>query len=239
MIKKKDMIFRMVDIEKIKINNFNPNKMEDGKFNLLVENMKEVGMNDPLQVVKTGNDYLIVDGEHRYQACRLIGIEKVPCIVVELGREDDIKFQNMKTTLIRGKLDPVKFAKLYDNLSKKYGDEITKEMMGFISDTEFERIYQAVKQQLPDELKEKLEEAKSEIKSINGLAQILSSLFNKYGDTLIYNFMMFDFGGKKNIMIQCSKILWHDVSKIAKICKIEKRDINEIMEKLIKVEFME
>jgi len=239
MAKKNNITYKLINIDEIKANEFNPNKMGDDKFNLLVENIKQVGMNDPLQVVKTGGGYLIVDGEHRYQACKVMGINKVPCMVVELEKKDDIKFQNMRTILIRGKMDPQKFAKLYDDLSKKYGEEITKEMMGFVSDAEFERIYQAVKRELPEELKEKLEEAKSEIKSIDGLAQVLSSLFNKFGDTLPYNFMMFDFGGKKNIMIQCSKVLWRDVSKIAEMCKIEKKDINEVMEKLIKVEFIE
>lgn len=239
MSKEKDITFEIIDIKKIKVNSFNPNKMEDDKFNLLIGNIKEVGMNDPLQVVKTKNEYLIVDGEHRYQACKLIGIDKIPCIVVELAKEDDIKFQNMRTTLIRGKLDPVKFAKLYDDLSKKYGEEITKEMMGFVTDAEFERIYQAVKQELPEELRGKLEDAKEEIKSIDGLAQILNGLFNKYGGTLQYNYMFFDYGGKKQIMIKCSQILWHNVEKITQMCEVEKKDINTIMEKLIKVEYME
>ena len=238
MTSKKDGFSTMIDIDKIKVNNFNPNKMEDEKFNLLVDNIKEVGMNDPLQVIKTKKEYLIVDGEHRFQVCKLIGIDKVPCVVVELEKEDDIKFQNLRTTLIRGKLDPVKFAKLYEDLSKKYGEEITKEMMGFISDAEFERIYQAVKQELPDELKGKLEDAKEEIKSIDGLAQILNGLFSKYGGTLKYNYMFFDYGGKKQIMIKCSNILWHNVEKIAQISEVEKKDINETMEKLIKAEYI-
>lgn len=238
-MKSKEATYEIIDSEKIIENTFNPNVMSEEKFNLLVENIKEIGMNDPLQVVKRDKKYIIVDGAHRYQACKMLGIDKIPCIVTKLDKEDDIKFQNMRTILIRGKMDPEKFAKLYDSLSEKYGDEITKEMMGFISDAEFERIYQSVKQELPDELKDKLEAAKGEIKSIDGLAQVLSNLFNKYGSTLDFNFMMFDFGGKKNIMIQCNKVLWYDVTKIAKMCEIEKKDINEVMEKLIKVEYLD
>ena len=213
--------------------------MSDDKFSELVKNIEEIDNVQRILVVEEQGKYRIVDGEHRYRALKVIGRKKIPCVVVELEDEDRQQFISMRMNIIKGKIDPVKFTKMYDRLAEKYGKEATRTMMSLVEEAEFERIYKEVRRDLPPELRKKLDETKEEIKTLEGLSQILNTLFSKYGTTLDYNFMWFDYGGKKNIMIRCSKMLWTEVEKIGKMCYEEKKDINIIMEKLIKVEYIE
>jgi len=227
-----------IDVEKIEPNTWNPNKMSDDKFSELVKNIEEIDNVQRVLVVKNKGKYRIVDGEHRYRALKVLGRRRIPCTVIELENEDREQFINMRMNIIKGKIDPVKFTVMFDKLSKKYGKEATKTMMSLVEEAEFERIYKEVRKDLPPELRKKLDETKDEIRTIEGLSQILNTLFSKYGTTLDYNYMWFDYGGKKNLMIQCSKALWTELEKIGKICYEEKKDINAIMEKLVKVEYL-
>ena len=235
--KSKKLGYEEIDIELIDYNKWNPNEMGKAKFNLLCDNIKRLGLTKPLEVVKTGERYRVVDGEHRLKACEILGKKKIFCCILDLD-EDMQRFQTMRMNMIRGKIDPVKFTRLVDSMSSKYGQEILQDMMGFADVNEFEKLYQEIKRQLPLELRKKLEAVKGEIKSIEGLSEVLNSLFNKYGDTLEYNYMWFDFGKKRNLMIECSQTLWNELKIITDICLEEEIDINELMEKMIKAEYV-
>lgn len=231
--------FEEVDINRIKPNEFNPQRMSDDKFNLLCNNIQRVGMNDPIQVVRLKDYDLIVDGEHRWRACKALGIKTVPVIIVELENEDEVKFQNMRANILRGNIDPEKFAKLYDDLAKTYGEQLTQEMMGFADEAEFEKLYQSVKRALPPELQKGLEEAKKEIKTIAGLSQILNSLFARYGATLKYSFMTFEYGGRKHTVVMMDRKLKDQIELLKKYCIEYKKGICPFLTQAIKGLFKE
>ena len=48
----------------------------------LAENILEEGMKMPIQVRKGDGRYVLVEGLHRLEACRALGDEKIPCIIV-------------------------------------------------------------------------------------------------------------------------------------------------------------
>ena len=58
-----------VPIEKVRPNNYNPNKVAPPEMRLLYESIKEDGYTMPVvcYYVKSQDIYLIVDGFHRYQ----------------------------------------------------------------------------------------------------------------------------------------------------------------------------
>ena len=142
-------------------------------------------------------------------------------------------FSMRANNFIRGQIDPQKFAKLYDDLAKTYGQELTQEMMGFADEAEFERLYQSVKRALPPELQKGLEEAKKEIKTIAGLSQILNSLFARYGDTLKYSFMTFEYGGRKHTVVMMDRKLKDQVELLKKYCIEYKKGICSLLTQAI------
>jgi hypothetical protein len=121
--------------------------------------------------------------------------------------------------MLKGKLDPVRFTQLFDEMADKYGHELTKQMMGFVDEKAFEDLYISVRKELPKELQKQLDAAKDEIKNVDDLATILNELFSKYGDTLKHNFMVFTYGGKTHLWVLMTaklrdKLLYEVVEEI-------------------------
>ena len=145
---KSDLVFK-VPLDVIEPNEWNPNRQDDAVFNATVENIQETGMLQPILIVTIGDGrYRIIDGDHRYEACQLLGYETIDAIIQDFD-EDVQKFQTMRFNLLKGKIDPVKFTKLFKELAGKYGEDMTKQMMMFVDEKAFEQAYLDIKKGLP------------------------------------------------------------------------------------------
>jgi len=239
----KEMILWPID--KIKPSPRNPRLMKDTQFNFLVQNIQENGFNDPILVDRgyyendklVGEDEFVevVDGNHRLRAAKLIGLTEIPCLIFP-KRLTPLQRDYMGVrynTLHNAGFVKDKFTEIVNDLLAEFNDR--EEVIGlFMQDRdEFERYYQDIRQSLPDGIKEKLPTTSKEIKTIDDLALILNRMFNDYGDTLDYNFMIFDWGGRDNLWIRCDLELWSRVKEIAEKCESEKKDINEVIKSLL------
>lgn len=79
------MNVRMVPIEMVQANNYNPNKMEKKMFNLLKKSITEDGLTMPIVTFyDSDNDkYIIVDGFHRYTVLLKMNIKEIPVSVID------------------------------------------------------------------------------------------------------------------------------------------------------------
>lgn len=225
-----------IRIEDIKLNAWNPNVQKDTTFNALVENIEEIGMVEPVMVLDKDEDgkYLMISGEHRYEACKILGYTEVPAYVMDSFDEDMAKFQTVRMNVLKGKLDPIKFTKLFDDMADKYGKELTKQMMALVDEKEFDNLYVNVRKELPKEMQDKLDSAKDEIKTVDDLSRILNEMFNKYGDTLKQNFMVFQYGGKTHVWVIMDKALKNKfVDGVLEELHAGGYDINRYLDKLI------
>jgi len=168
--------------------------------------MDEIGyaqqiMIAPLEKDPDGFKYQIVDGEHRFEALRLTDEELIPCVIVDID-EDSQKFQTVKMNKLRGKLNKGKFIDLVNDLTKRHGVEEVAARMAFSDPTEIEALVSNVRKDLPPEMRDEFDKATEEIKSVDDLTLVLNRLFAQYGDTMPYNFMVMDFGGKDHIWVR-------------------------------------
>lgn len=127
------MNFEFIPINRLKTlppivrgNNFmdeNPNIMSTEDFEKLVGNIKKYGVDaiDPIRATKIGHDYYIVDGYHRYKACKMAGLSEVPVIVVETDGMEGAYTMIVRHNTIRGDYDVVRFARLVKALHDKFG----------------------------------------------------------------------------------------------------------------------
>lgn len=197
-----------LDIESLYPMVENPNMQTDLVFNSLIENIRTIGMSEPIMVAPVldgdkivDGEYKIVSGHHRYEACKILGYSEIPCIVQQNFDEDMSKFQLVRMNMLKGKLDPLKFTQLYNDMAEKYGEELTKTSMGLVDEKAFQKLYLQVREELPKEMKKKMDESKDEIKSVDDLSRTLNEMFSKYGDTLKNNFMIFKYGGKSHVWV--------------------------------------
>ena len=209
----------------------NPNAMGDREFNLLCDNLSRVGFIDPVFVRPLeGGKYRIIGGYHRWKAAEVLGFEEVPCTIVsDPDFDGDLeKFQIVRMNMIRGKLSPEKFLKLYESLSSKYEDELLADSFGFADEEQFTKMVKQMSKSLPKEMQAQFTEAAKDMKTIDGLTKLLNSMFNKYGDTLPYGYMMVDFGGKDSVWLRMSTSDMGCFTAVAQKCVDRKRSVDSL-----------
>lgn len=65
----------------LRANEYNPNRQSATEFALLKKSIAEDGMTQPIVALPSG---VIIDGEHRWRACKELNIDPVPVVVVAL-----------------------------------------------------------------------------------------------------------------------------------------------------------
>ncbi len=193
-----DMQVKWLDHHQLIPDPANPNEQDDATFNGLVASIQQEGWTSPVQAVleeDTGR-YRIVAGEHRWRAAKILNCD-VPIIALDPYRWDaDRQAWNLvKDNVLRGKLNPEKFAELYEDLVRRYDADVVQELLGFTSSDAFEKVYKETRDALPPELQKALDKQKGEIKTIDGLAAVLNAIFREHGETLPSNVLAFTFGG--------------------------------------------
>lgn len=73
----------LAPVDKIKANNYNPNRVQEQELKLLETSILANGFCFPLVCVKDGEDYVIVDGFHRFTVGQNLGMEAFPIVVLE------------------------------------------------------------------------------------------------------------------------------------------------------------
>ena len=110
-----------VDIERVKPNpdqprmHFNKDELEE-----LSSSIQKDGLLQPIVVRKVEDDYEIIAGERRWQACKLAKMEKVPVRVIEA---DDMKVLELALieNLQRSDLNPIEEAYGYKRMMERGG----------------------------------------------------------------------------------------------------------------------
>jgi ParB/RepB/Spo0J family partition protein len=212
-------------------NDQNPNKMGKREFDMLVQNIQDTGITDPILVrpLEDGR-YRIVGGHHRFDAAEYLDFEEVPCTVINDPSfdADSEKFQIVRMNMIRGRLDPEKFLKLYDSLDKKYEAEVMADAFGFADEQMFKKLIGQMASSLPKTMQTEFKKAAEEIKTIDGLSKLLNQMFTKYGDTLPYGYMLLDFGGKDSVWLRMNPVDKARFTALADRCRTSKRSVDSL-----------
>ena len=123
---------RMVGIDDIEGNKWNPNSMEAEFFEALTTEVKANGMPQPILVrphpEKEGK-FEIVDGEHRWKSSRIAGKKRIAVVVVPYT-ETEAKVRTLAMNGLRGQNIPIRLARLLVDLHKEYNPQQVRQMTG-------------------------------------------------------------------------------------------------------------
>lgn len=128
--------FRMVSVDDLSANSYNPNDMEAEFFEAVVSQVKDEGMNQPILVRPDQADegrFVIVDGEHRWKAAKLAGRKRLGVIVVPFD-EKTAKVRTLSMNNLRGQNIPIKLARLLVDLHKEFSPADVRKMTGIGED---------------------------------------------------------------------------------------------------------
>ena len=75
---------------------------QEGQEQMLAENLRVMGQQQPIVVIKVGDKYWGTDGLHRWQMALDRGDSAIPCVVRE-GEEKDVQMSNLVLNSLRGR----------------------------------------------------------------------------------------------------------------------------------------
>ncbi len=106
-----------IDVDKIKPNPFQPRKKFDKKdLNELANSIKENGLISPIALIRKEGEYLIISGERRYRAHKILKLKKIKSIIFDIPI-DKIEELSIIENIQRKQLDPIEEAIAIKSLS--------------------------------------------------------------------------------------------------------------------------
>lgn len=231
--KTKNLGREMIPIGQLVKNADNPNRMTKREFDLLCDNIEKTGITDAILVRPIGGgQYRIVGGHHRYEAATFLGFEEVPCTIIDdpMFDEDAETFQVVRMNMIKGKMDAESFFAMFNKVASKYSDEVLADAFGFSDEVEFQKLINQAAKSLPDKMmQDQFKIAAKQVKTIDGLAQLLNEMYTKYGNTLPQGFMVLDYGGKRSVWLQVSIKTMQAIDVIGAMCIENKRTMDDVV----------
>jgi len=102
----------------------------------LEESIKQHGILQPLQIAEVDGKYVLIDGLHRLQIAKKLGMKTVPCIVQKMT-EDQLLITNLIMNRQRGKSNPAQEARILKKLIDEYNYDFDKaaQMLGMSRST--------------------------------------------------------------------------------------------------------
>lgn len=114
--KKEESSRTLISINLIKSNSDQPRKFfDDDKIAELAESIKYHGIIQPIILKKNKEEYIIVAGERRWRAAKLLGLKEVPAIVMNLTDKDILEISLIEN-IQRQDLNPIEEAVAYKKL---------------------------------------------------------------------------------------------------------------------------
>ena len=124
-----------IKINQIKPNKYNPKVTEEhqGRYKTIVAGIKEMGMKTPIDVRELEDGtYEIIDGYHRWKACKELGWETIP--ISSWGKINDA--QAKKISILKEKaripLDLIKTSEILNELAKDTSLEELAKQVGYL-----------------------------------------------------------------------------------------------------------
>ena len=114
----KPLTITQIATDQIHPNNYNPNVVLPAVMAKLRAEFAQNGPCVPITVRRSGDAYIVIDGEHRWRICRELGLKEIPCIVQDFS-ETEAKIKTVQLNYLHGSVVPIKLASLIHDLNKE------------------------------------------------------------------------------------------------------------------------
>ena len=126
-----------IPINELTVNNWNPNFVPEQMMKAIVDDIQKHGFIGSIVVQKYNEGLkksnVIVNGEHRYEALRILGRDKVPCIILDIP-DKTAKLLTIRLNREHGELMPDKQSLILQDLLEGEGLETDQERIDFLAD---------------------------------------------------------------------------------------------------------
>lgn len=149
----------VVSLNLIKNNDDQPRKsFDDEKIAELAQSIKEHGIIQPIILNKKDDHYIIIAGERRWRAAKLVGLKEVPAVVMDLTDKNILEISLIEN-IQRQDLNPIEEALAYKKLLSEFNltqEELSKRVgksrVAITNSIRLTALSETVKQYLIDEV---------------------------------------------------------------------------------------
>jgi len=199
---------------------WNAQEQSPETFNFLVDEIESEGFDEPLIVIEhptDGDKYMIIAGNHRFDAARLNGYDNLPCIVKDWD-ENTAKLKSVQRNQLHGESDVRKLRELVSSvrMEKSLSDEELAREMAFTNMGAFYEQTQEEQDKREKEVKEKYshDDISKELTMVDNISIVLNEIFSQYeGDSIDHGFMFFMHKKKLHLMVTCEEDLSKTLEK--------------------------
>lgn len=222
----------------------NINEMDEKTFGFLVENIKEVGLIDPVQVIPISDGkYFLMGGEHRWKAAKEIGYTYIPAVVLTEERWSDADYTDLisfRMNSLRGMQKPERFLKVYDRMALKFGTEKLQEVFQIADRVLWKKLTKNLTKGLkdngvPEEVLSGIESASEKAKSFEAFNKKLNKILSEYsqsgeGQTVVFSGVnASEKSGQKAVVIQVSDDVFGFISELNEYAHANGKSFSEIL----------
>lgn len=233
---------RMLDISEIDPNPWNPNEMDERTFNRLVKEIRDVGFLDAVQVVpyttEDGRErFRLLGGEHRWRAAGVIGLKQVKAEILEGNKFKDEKTQKAVTVrlnALKGRLNRDKIVRLFQEFAEEHSAEAIQDLFAMTNKEEWSKLVRDTRRSLQKsgmspEMMAEFDKNVKQARTVDDLSKIVQRMYEMYGDTVPFGFMVMTWGKKEHIYVAMTSKTKTAMDKLLKLCKERQVEINQVL----------
>jgi ParB family chromosome partitioning protein len=112
--------FNFISLDSIEVGDQPRKNFDEESLRELSESIKQVGILQPLLVVRHNNGYKLIAGERRWKAAKMAGLQEVPAIILDNSSELNLRAIQLIENLQRQDLNPIEEAKAFQDLIKNH-----------------------------------------------------------------------------------------------------------------------
>lgn len=203
-------MFKLVDINKLFPNEWNSNEMNNFEREKLSNSLKKRGQLHPILVAKEKDKYKIIDGQHRWEELKKLGINEIKIEIKEINSKEELMLTSLDANL-HGNNNEDKFVDIIEELQQTYDmDEILStilytenEINDLLNieedDLELNTVFNEFEDQEIDEIEEKVNIVKLKIELTQEEYELWLETLTKYEITNNKNI------NNKNILLELCK----------------------------------
>jgi len=112
--------FNFISLDSIEVGDQPRKNFDEESLRELSESIKQVGILQPLLVVRHNDGYKLIAGERRWKAAKMAGLREVPAIILDNSSELNLRAIQLIENLQRQDLNPIEEAKAFQDLIKNH-----------------------------------------------------------------------------------------------------------------------
>ena len=83
--------------------------------------MEKEGIKKPFKVMKIGNSYCVIGDNIRFIAAKMMGFEKIPCLIIDTNKRRFLFRKNYKRNEIKEEKSETRtYGKMFNDCKRKY-----------------------------------------------------------------------------------------------------------------------